>query len=570
MSSAYQIQTDPKKAEIRPEMTIDEHLSDINRKFGEEKVESSAAKQKLPYVDIYLTALNADLIQRLDLSECETAQALPFFLVGKKMRVAVADPKRKETKTYLSKLKEERYQVQISLASATGIQAKVTQLRALLPKRSETFENQDAEVALESYEKEIHKLETLKEDVYKISAASALNRIFIGALRTGASDIHLQPEREHVSLRLRIDGVMQEILTFDSKVGAELTDQLKYLAKLKLNLKNIPQDGRLSFAASGRTVDLRVSTLPTDHGESVVCRLLDGARKLFTFEELGYRDNNLKRIYHALNQRNGLILATGPTGSGKTTTLYTMLARLNKPERKIITLEDPVEYRIPGITQSQIREAEDYDFGNGLRSILRQDPDIIMVGEIRDLTTAETASQAAMTGHLVLSTVHTNSAIEAITRLINLGLKPYILAASLSLVLAQRLVRRIHTDCAQEAPITAAQRQIIEQQLLEIQKIDPNLKIKVPSKLIKPVGCAACSHTGYRGQIAVAESYTVDDQLRELILRGASAPELARSVREQQHMLTFAADGVLKVLDGITTLAEIARIVDLHPPTATK
>ncbi len=565
MPNAYQIQTDRKTAEIRPEMTMDEHLSDINRKFAEDKVVKQAAKQKIPYVDVFLTALNADLIQRLDLDECKTALALPFFLIGKKMRVAVADPTKKETKTYLDKLKKQHYETQISLASTDGILAKIKQLLALLPKVSENFENQDAEVALESYEKEIHKLETLKQDIYKISTPAALNRIFVGALRTGASDIHLQPERNHISLRLRIDGIMQEILTFDSKIGLELADQLKYLAKLKLNVKTVPQDGRLSFTASGRSIDMRVSTLPTDHGESIVCRLLDGAHKLFTFEELGFRNHNLKRIYHALNLHNGLILATGPTGSGKTTTLYTMLAKLNRPENKVITLEDPVEYRIPGITQSQIRESEGYDFGNGLRSILRQDPDVIMVGEIRDLVTAETAAQAAITGHLVLSTVHTNSAVEAITRLINLGLKPYMLAASLNLVLAQRLVRRIHTECAKEAPITDTQREILEHHIASIRDLHSDIEVKIPTKLLKPIGCAACSHTGYRGQVAVAESFLVDDKLRTLILRSADITDISNAIRGQQHVLSFAENGILKVIDGVTTLSEVARVADIRP-----
>jgi type II secretory ATPase GspE/PulE/Tfp pilus assembly ATPase PilB-like protein len=564
MAGVYRIQTGQKSAEIRPEVTAADAIAGINRKFGEEKIAKQAKNLGLPYVDILLAPISADLLRQIDLAECEIANALPFFAMGKKIRVAVTDPESDETKKYLENLKNKHLEVQINLAGSASLAAKLTELKSLRPREVVVFDNKNAEVDLKSHAEEVKELAELANDSFELSAAENLNRLLIGALRAGASDIHLQPEEADLLVRFRIDGMLQDILHLSHKIGFQILDQLKYQAKLKLNVSKIPQDGRTSFTASGRSVDLRVSTLPSEYGENIVCRILDKQHGIIPFEQLGFTDQNLKLIYHALNQRSGLILVTGPTGSGKTTTLYTMLDKLNKPENKVATLEDPVEYHLPGLTQSQIDEEHGYTFAAGLRALLRQDPDIIMVGEIRDRETAEIAAQAAMTGHTVLATLHTNSAVESIARLINIGLPPFVVASSVGLITAQRLVRRLHADCAQKKPITAAEREIINSALAEIHKIDPSASTEAPEFLLHPVGCEACSHTGYRGQLAVAEGFTLTDELKDLTLASSSTSKLAAEIRAKQKMKSFVEDGILKVCAGQTTLAEVSRIGDLH------
>jgi type IV pilus assembly protein PilB len=292
--------------------------------------------------------------------------------------------------------------------------------------------------------------------------------------------------------------------------------------------------------------------------------LLDSGKKMRTFEELGFANLALANLKNAINSREGMILVTGPTGSGKSTTLYTLLSEFNNPERKIATLENPVEYHLKNIVQSQINEEEDYNFADGLRALLRQDPDVLMVGEIRDSDTAETAAQAAMTGHIVLSTLHTNSAVEAIPRLLNLGMKPFLLAASLNLVIAQRLVRQPCQKCATKVTPTATEVGLFKKYFAEIRQTNPKLKIEMPKFLWQTKGCGICGQTGYRGQIVIAESFRMDATIKKLILAEASSAEITTAARAEQGLISFAEDGVLKAAAGQTTLAEIARVAGIN------
>ena len=451
------------------------HLANINQDFAEEGVRARAAELSMPYVDLPQTVINSDLTRHLDLDHATTALALPCMRVGGRLRIAVADPDNATMKAYIDELRATHADVQIVLASSSGILAKIAELRKTETVARETYQNVQAEKDVANYSDEIGKLQGLKDEARGLAAAENLNRILIGGLRTGASDVHFQMEENDMLLRFRVDGMLQEILRLDRHTGEQIVDHVKYESKLRLNIKNTPQDGRFSFNASGREIDVRVSSLPTAYGESVVCRLLDSQRDVLSFEQLGFEDHILPSIVKALSQRSGLVLVTGPTGSGKTTTLYAMLERLNRPDMKIATLEDPIEYHLPQIAQSQINEEVGYGFASGLRALLRQDPDAIMVGEIRDHETAETAAQAAMTGHIVLSTLHTNSAIETVPRLVNIGLPPYMLSASLGLVLAQRLVRRVHTDCAKTVQPSDKERELLSRHIAEIKRINPPL-----------------------------------------------------------------------------------------------
>lgn len=553
------------KTVTRAEINAEDTLNEINRSFAEQKTRATAQSTKSAYIDILSTPINVDLISKINADEAATALALPFFQIGKKMRVAVVNPKNAMTKKYLEKLKKAGFEIFIGLASRDGILAKIEEIRALQPQRPEEFHNKNAEIDLKNYEEELHNIENLTRDADTISAKESLNRIFIGALRTGASDIHFQPDEQKISLRFRIDGILQKVLEFERKVGDEILNQLKFEAKLRLNVAETPQDGRMSFLASDRKIDVRISTLPTEFGESVVCRILDSGKKIHTLEELGFTNVALTNLKSALKIREGMLLVTGPTGSGKTTTLYTILASLNKPERKIVTLENPVEYHLKNVVQSQIDEHANYSFANGLRALLRQDPNVLMVGEIRDNDTADIAAQAAMTGHVLLSTLHTNSAIETIPRLLNLGMKPFVLVSSLEIVVAQRLLRRPCQKCAKKISPDRKTISKLTAKFAEIRRTNPNAtNSELPEFLWETTGCPACGETGYHGQIAIAESFRMDAKMRELILKNAAVAKLARYAHDEQGMLSFAEDGLLKVAAGQSTLAEVARVTGFN------
>jgi len=554
------------KTSARPleEVSAEDTLSEINQSLAEKKVIAAAKEADLPYVNLSSTPISTDLIAKIDVEAATKAIALPFFQIGQKLKVAIADPKNVETRKYLNKLKKGGLELFPNLASREGIAAKTEWVHALQPKRPQEFRNEGARANLKNYEEEIRSLEKLEKEAHQISAKESLNRIFIGALRTGTSDVHFQPSEQKIDLRFRIDGILQKILEFDRQTGEGILNQLKYESSLRMNVSNVPQDGRTSFLAEDRKIDVRVSTLPTEFGESIVCRILDRGERAKSFEQLGFANIALDNLKSALRMREGMILVTGPTGSGKTTTLYSLLDQFNNPERKIATLEDPIEYHLSNIVQSQISEKDGYGFGEGLRALLRQDPDILMVGEIRDEDTGKTAVQEAMTGHIVLSTLHTNSAAETISRLLYLGLQPFMLTSSLSVVIAQRLVRRPCEKCREKFSPDKKEIDLFTKYFSEIKKVNPRaVPSHFPEYLWKAKGCSACGRTGYRGQIVIAESFRMDDELKKLILRQAPVAEIAQYAREKQGMISFAEDGIIKTARGLTTLDEVARVAEI-------
>ena len=328
---------------------------------------------------------------------------------------------------------------------------------------------------------------------------------------------------------------------------------------MKLNVATEPQDGRYYFNFNKRKVDVRVSALPTEYGETFVLRLLDSGKKALDFETMGYVGRNLELVKGATAIANGMVLVTGPTGSGKTTMLYAMLRQFNKPEAKIVTLEDPIEYHLENVAQSQINEKRGYSFGSGLRAILRQDPDVVMLGEIRDLETAETAAQAALTGHVLLSTLHTNSAVDTIPRLLNIGLQPYMVAPAIHTIVAQRLVRVVCKECGQDEAVKDSEKEEIEKVLAGVRTVAPDMVLEIPATIKNATGCPKCSHTGYSGRTAIAEVFVFDDTIRDLILGKKSSREILEAARAQ-GMLTLKEDGMLKVIAGQTTLNEVFRV----------
>ncbi len=374
-----------------------------------------------------------------------------------------------------------------------------------------------------------------------------INAILSQAVREQASDIHIETFEDRLSIRYRIDGVLTEVLSPKRMLAPLLVSRLKVMARLDIAEKRVPQDGRISVKIAGHAVDIRVSTIPSAHGERVVLRLLDTAAGQLQLDQLSMNDQVLSAYRKYLHSPHGIILVTGPTGSGKTTTLYAGLSHINETTRNILTIEDPIEYMLPGIGQTQVNPKVDMTFARGLRAILRQDPDVVMVGEIRDLETAEIAVQASLTGHLVLSTLHTNTAIGAVTRLKDMGVETFLLSSSLLAVMAQRLVRLLCRDCRAAYDPGPAEREI-----LGIGTAD-----EAPV-LYRAKGCDQCNYSGYRGRTGIYELIEIDDEMRNMIYRGASEPEMLAYARP--HYAGIEADGRRRVLQGDTSLEEVLRV----------
>jgi len=374
-----------------------------------------------------------------------------------------------------------------------------------------------------------------------------INALLTEAVREDASDIHIESFEQNMVVRFRVDGVLREVLRPQRNLAPLLVSRIKVMAKLDIAEKRLPQDGRISLRVAGRAVDVRVSTLPSAHGERVVLRLLDKQAGRLDLEQLGMAESDRERMERLIHQPHGIILVTGPTGSGKTTTLYAALSRLNDAKRNILTVEDPIEYDLSGIGQTQVNTKVDMSFARGLRAILRQDPDVVMVGEIRDLETVEIAVQAALTGHLVLSTLHTNTAVGAVTRLRDMGVEPFLLSSSLVGVLAQRLVRLLCPECRQAYSATEKECELM------------GLDAAAPPTLYRAgEGCPHCNNTGYRGRTGIYELVSINEKLRGMIHEGCGEYELEQEAR--LHSSDIRADGFRRVLAGVTSLDEVLRV----------
>ena len=412
---------------------------------------------------------------------------------------------------------------------------------------------------VEQVREEVQNLAQFQETLTKTdpnNVTTFLQTLLIASLSLDASDVHIEPEKKGAKIRLRIDGLLHNVATLTPHTYQTLLSRIKLVARIKLNVSDKPQDGRFSFTAGQDLVEARVSTLPTEYGETVVLRVLN-PKNLMEMGELGLRPEILKTIRSELNRPNGMIMATGPTGSGKTTTLYAFLKEIVRPEIKIITIEDPIEYHLPGISQTQIHPEKGYDFASGLQAIVRQDPDVILVGEIRDKTTAQLALQAALTGHLVFSTLHTNDAPGTISRLISLGAKRVNIGAASGVIIGQRLVRKVCTHCTTLTKATVAELAQIKKGLQGIK--EAQVPVLSPAlKLARPKGCVACNTTGYKGRIGLFEVIFVNSAMEEFILTKPSTAAL-RKFAIQQGMTPLHQDGLLKVLKGILTLEELTR-----------
>lgn len=435
---------------------------------------------------------------------------------------------------------------------------------------------------ISDFKKKIGNLSDFREKIeraLKKETTEIFEALLGGGIILEASDLHIEHEQEKAKLRIRIDGILQDVMFFDLKLYNSLISRIKLLSGIKLNITDRPQDGRFSVILSGPPIEIRVSTLPAEYGESVVLRILN-PKNLITVEALGLRKDLLEIFRKEIKEPNGMIIITGPTGSGKTTTLYAFLKKIQKPEIKIITIEDPIEYHLEGVNQTQVASEKGYDFAKGLRSIMRQDPDVVLVGEIRDLETAKIALQASLTGHLVLTTLHTNDAAGTVARLQALGEKPANIASAINIAVAQRLVRKICKKCAELVVISPSLLKKLKKELKNIPKEVEILPLKNSLKIpqVTPIrdsgnekkirgkqisngikGCKNCNFTGYRGRIGIFEAFVVDAEMEKFIL--TSPPISAFQEKAiKKGMVTMRQDGIIKVLQNITTMDEIERV----------
>lgn len=468
-------------------------------------------------------------------------QAIPLAVRGDELELAVVDPLDRFVVHAVALTSGKRVQRKLALPSELD-----GAIERLYGAGRSVMDQIIAGVAPANQEVAAEEIEHLKDLASEAPVIRLVNLLIERAVEAGASDIHVEPFQNRLKVRYRIDGLLREEEEPPQRLSAAVISRLKIMARLDIAERRLPQDGRIQLHSQGREIDLRISTVPTMHGESVVIRLLRKEAVHHDYHELGFDAAALKQFKQLLQRPNGILLVTGPTGSGKTTTLYAALHTLNAPTRKILTVEDPVEYELEGVNQLQVKPSIGLDFARALRSLLRQDPDVIMIGEMRDGETARIAVQSAMTGHLVLSTLHTNDAVSSITRLLDMGIEAFLVTSTLNGVLAQRLVRRLCSQCREAYAVSPEMR--CEAQLPE-----------GATQLYRAVGCPACSGSGYHGRMAIIEMLTITEPIRTLILRHADAHEIGAAA-VAHGMRTMYQDGVAKALAGTTSLEEILRV----------
>jgi type IV pilus assembly protein PilB len=510
----------------------------------------------VPAINLSYFEIDPAVVKLIPYETAKRYQILPLSRVGASLTIAMVDP------TNVFAMDDIKFMTGFNIepvvASESSIiegidksygTSKEAELEQVMQSMNDMGESTDIELQAEEQETELKELEKAADEA---PIVKLVNLVLTDAVKRGASDIHMEPYEKEFRVRFRIDGVLQLIMNPPLKLKDAITSRLKIMAKLDISEKRLPQDGRImlkmQIGGKKKQLDFRVSTLPTLWGEKIVLRLLDKENLRLDMTKLGFEQESLDKFQKAILKPYGMVLVTGPTGSGKTNTLYSSISQLNQPDTNIMTAEDPVEFQLGGVNQVQMKEQIGLNFAAALRAFLRQDPNIILVGEIRDFETAEIAIKAALTGHLVLSTLHTNGAPETITRLMNMGIEPFLVATSVHLICAQRLIRRICKDCSEpvEVPVQA----------LIDEGFTPEEAKTV--QIMKGKGCATCNKTGYKGRTGLYEVMEVDDEIRELVLVGASALELKKKAIER-GMITLRRSGLIKVAQGWTTLEEVAR-----------
>ncbi len=542
-------------------------LADLRAQEAEELAQTMSGQFGVPYIDLSRVSINTDALRLIPEAQAHAGNMAAFGITGKKLLIVALSPANEVTQQVVSELEKNGYIVTLYICSP----ASLARAQGRYKEIGEASETKAGQIDISSQKisefiqraKSVEETKSLVAEVAeeKSSTSAILEVILAGAIGLDASDIHIEPEEVHVRLRFRLDGVLTEISTVATEVYRLMLSRLKLVSALKLNVKNMRQDGRFSIGLGNIEFEVRTSIIPGAYGESIVLRILNPESIKVGLGDLGMNPHLFEIVQKEIVKPNGMILNTGPTGSGKTTTLYAFLQKVNEPGIKVITIEDPIEYHLPGVTQTQTDTGHGYTFNEGLKSALRQDPDIIMVGEIRDSETASTAVDAALTGHLVFSTLHTNNAFGAIPRLLDLSINPKVIGPAINLILAQRLVRKLCTSCRQEVVPSEHDRNIVTKYIDAIHA--RNIETPAFEKLWHAKGCSACNMIGYKGRLGIFEGVLIDQNIEAIVSSYPGEAEIV-AASESQKILSMQQDGILKVVSGVTTLEELARVVALE------
>jgi general secretion pathway protein E len=544
--------TDLEKARQRrkPGQELAEVLVEMGTLEPQRLARAIAQEYWLPFqAHIDANTLDSELVAKVPINYAKRNRLLPLASDGSMVRVAIADPWNYEPLDDLHVLFGRSIQPVVAPVEVIN-----EAINRAYDRASTAAHDLMIDLDEERLEAVASELASEPRDLLESDDAAPIIKLVNGllsqAVKDRASDIHVEVFERELVIRFRVDGMMYDVLSPPKRFHAAIASRIKVMSGLNIAEKRLPQDGRIRLKVAGRDVDIRVSTIPTAFGERIVMRLLDRAQALvdINLDRLGFSGENLARLDRLIRQSHGIILATGPTGSGKSTTLYAFLSRINSPEKNIITIEDPIEYQLHGVGQMQVNPKIDLSFASGLRSILRQDPDVIMVGEIRDSETAEIAIQAALTGHLVFSTLHTNDSFGALTRLVDMGIEPFLVSSSVLAVIAQRLVRMVCQDCRQPYDPTD----------LELARIGLK-RNEVTGQIYRPTGCKLCRNTGYRGRMAIQELMIMDDEIRGLVMQKADASMIRRACTSR-GMTLLRQDGADRIMAGQTTIEELLRV----------
>jgi type IV pilus assembly protein PilB len=544
------------------QVKFSEKEREIKKKEIERATKRKAADLGMPYIDLAGFAISPEALSLIEEEDARKLSAICFYYDGKNIRLGSTNYDNPEVLAILEKLKKKYYcQGKLYLISEYSLNYALKLYKSIPKPRKFVKGISLTEEDLNKYSEKFSSFRDVQEQINKSPQVTEIVTIIMSAaIKTGASDIHIEVEEKNIKVRFRIDGVLHDVAIIDKELWKKIISRLKVISGVKINITNKPQDGRISIFMKNDRIDIRSSFLPTSYGESIVMRLLRSSAVGLSFEDLGIRGRAFEQLKREVERPNGMIITTGPTGAGKTTTNYAILKKLNTPETKIITIEDPIEYQLEGVNQSQTSER--YTFAQGLRSIVRQDPDIIMVGEIRDLETAEIAIQAALTGHLVLSTIHTNDASGTVPRFLSMGAKSFLLAPALNAIIGQRLVRRICEKCKHEIKLDDE----LFARVKEILKKLPPKELKNINldnlKFFKGDGCEECQGIGFKGRIGIYEIMIVDKEVEALILSGKVSEYDMNEIAVKGGMITMMQDGLLKALDGITSVKEVFRVAE--------
>ena len=562
-------------------LDLEEKLKSIRRKEEEEEARKKAQEFGLPYLNLSTYFIDPSVVSIVPEEEAKKGNLAVIKKEGKRIYVAVKDPLDKNTREILDKLKEQGYYYNLVVVSPKSLRKAWSKYQEIIPEASFIRQIQIDTSSIFQFQAEIKNLNGLKEKINELQSqpisytSKMLELILTGGLQTLASDIHFEREKNRTLLRYRIDGILYDVTYLSLENYKMLLSRIKLISGLLINITDVPQDGSFSIKLKDKFIDIRTSCIPGLYGENIVLRILNPDLIDLSFSELGLEKDMLKTMEKEIRKPNGMIVNTGPTGCGKTTTLYAFIKEINKPNIKIITLEDPIEYRLEGIVQTEVNREKGYTFLKGLRSILRHDPDVMLIGEIRDKASVEVALHSALTGHLLFTTLHTNDAAGAIPRYIELGIKPNILASALNVVMAQRLVRKLCPYCKEQITPSSSQLEKIENAIKNIDKQKLKLILKTSNpvsavkngkiKLYKAKGCKKCSKIGYKGRIGIFEMFVKDEEIEKLISQSPSHIQIFELTRKK-GMRTMYEDGILKVLQGITTIEEVERVAGSQYP----